>query len=134
MVNQMDKKAMAESFIAMAQEAAKDMPPHPSKLGRKSLFLRFIDLKNKAHDKERALCALGLDPYSFNEEYCGAITSLLYLVFTPAQVETIEWWLYEDVEKIIHEIEPNQIDHIMETPEQLWEYLNLPNGDITEGK
>lgn len=119
----MDKKAMAESFMAMVQEAAKTMPPHPSKLRRKELFLRFIDLKQKAHEKERSLCTLGLDPYAFNEEYCGAIVALLYLAFTAAQVETIEWWLYEDVEKVIYEKKPSTARYVVKTAEQLWDYL-----------
>lgn len=53
-----------------------------------------------------------------------ALIKVLQLYFDPADKldGMIDWWLYEDVEKVLYETNGNKID--ISTPENLYEYLN----------
>lgn len=89
---------------------------------RKAQFLKYISTVKALHEREKALYELGFDAINFSNDYYVAMRALLGMAFTEAQIEIIEWWLYEDVDKVI--TWPSEGRSVrLDTAEQLLDYL-----------
>lgn len=124
----MDKQQVAESFAAMIKEATKDSPPRIHQLRGKDLFLRYIELHEKAESARRMVGDAYIDLTNFLDDYYGMIKCMMCLAFNSAQVETIEWWLYESVEKVISWPEEGR-EWRLDNAEQLWDYLQTQSNE-----
>lgn len=86
-------------------------------------FLDYLKLVKSLGERERVLYASGLDIGNFVDEYYAAAKRLLLIAFSPSQVECIEWWLYENVEKECS-FSDGSPSIRLDTPEQLWDFLH----------
>lgn len=93
------------------------------KADRKGNFLTYIRLVQEAMEREAALSKHNLCLGDFLDDYYGMASAIMMLAFTKEQKDTIEWWLYEDVEKVIWHTKPRKTTYRLETPEKLWDYL-----------
>lgn len=118
----MSKEQLTASFMAMIKEATKGLPSPISSLRGKDLFLRYVELHEQTDRTRKLLSEADIDLSNFLDGYYGMIKCMMCLAFSPAQVETIEWWLYESVEKVISwPVEGREWR--LDSPEQLWDYL-----------
>lgn len=69
------------------------------------------------------------------------LKTFLNTYFTKLGIETIEWWLWEDVDKVIYEtVEPDlfngekEIEINVEKLEDLWDYLNSHKEDYIKNE
>lgn len=58
--------------------------------------------------------------YGSENRWLVSLLKTLAVMFADTELKTIEWWLYEDVEKIITD---DGVDHLIDTPEALYDYL-----------
>jgi hypothetical protein len=86
------------------------------------LFLRFVELHGKAGEKQDLLYKAGLDATNFTDDYYAMIRCVMHLAFTPEQVDWIDWWLYERVEKAVTFADGTK--RRLDTAEELWEFMH----------
>ena len=59
------------------------------------LFFKYIQALRKLYVIEEGIRRLGINLETYTEVLCGAYTPLLNAVFSKEQINTIDWWLYE---------------------------------------
>lgn len=122
------KKSIQEAFnckILINKEKSTGSENSMEKL----LFVEIINLLREADDRGAMLEAFGLDLQEYDNLYHSVIHNLLRLHFNEAQIELIEYYVYqlplqEDFNGKL-EIKKGRkvVEYDFETPEHLWHVL-----------
>jgi hypothetical protein len=94
----------------------------------KEEFIRRIALIQNFHSEQETLRILigkltdGYPIVDFGNYLAAEIISMINEVMDIKDTDLIDWWLYEDVEKIIYDNEENEIAHLR-TAGDLYDYI-----------
>ena len=101
----MNKQQLAESFVAMMKEAAKDSPPRIDQLRGKDLFLRYLVLHEKADTARTIIGNANIDLSNFLDDYYGMIKwGLIYITSQTAVYQCFMEWRLQASSNITHNI------------------------------
>ena len=93
---------------------------------KKHYFLEFFKHHKTIQENEALIHKAGLEIANFTDDYYQLSTAMMKCAFTEEQVEYIEWWLYENVEKCVW-LDKGKKRVSVETPEQLWTFITSKN-------
>ena len=85
-------------------------------------FQQVILLLKKDSNKSNKLYKLGVDMFNINDELHQIITTLFRAHYSKDGEDMISWWLWEDTEKLLYDLEGNQINDLTKI-EDLWKYI-----------
>jgi len=85
-------------------------------------FTEFINKLQKVNKRTSDLYNLNVDLIDFTDGFNNIISLMLEEIFNELQVDIIEWWLYEDVEKHLFNEEGKMTDDLTKI-EDLYNYI-----------
>ena len=88
---------------------------------------KFKSLLNKIQDNSDIICQLyklNIDIINFIEKYDSIIWLLMKEIFTENQIDMIEWWLFDGVDKFIYDSETKEVIYDLTEIDNLYEYIN----------
>ena len=85
-------------------------------------FTEFINKLQKVNKRTSDLYNLNVDLIDFTDDFNNIISLMLEEIFNELQVDIIEWWLYEDVEKHLFNEEGKMTDDLTKI-EDLYNYI-----------
>ena len=89
----------------------------------KEKFLELISNIQKVNKRNHELYLLKIDLIEFTDLYENNINLLMCIIFNEIQLDMINWWLYENVEKFIYKSENKEVLHDLTKIEDLYDYL-----------
>jgi len=90
-------------------------------MSKKQHFLKYFELHKQIQENEELIHKGGIEIAEFTDEYYQLATTMMKCAFTEEQVEYIEWWLWEDVKKVVWLKDKTEVS--VETPEELWDFI-----------
>jgi len=85
-------------------------------------FTEFLNKLQKVNKRTSDLYNLNVDLIDFTDDFNNIISLMLEEIFNELQVDIIEWWLYEDVEKHLFNEEGKMTDDLTKI-EDLYNYI-----------
>ena len=85
-------------------------------------FTEFLNKLQKVNKRTSDLYNLNVDLIDFTDGFNNIISLMLEEIFNELQVDIIEWWLYEDVEKHLFNEEGKMTDDLTKI-EDLYNYI-----------
>lgn len=101
-------------------------------LSEKDIFINVVDILDQCWERSNDLSEeFGMDMTSYDEPFYLMIENLLYIKYGEWKTDVILWWAYnrfnENDElmpiKLNDHVEKTEEEILVETPEQLWEFL-----------
>jgi hypothetical protein len=86
-------------------------------------FTKFINKIKKVGARTSDLYDLNVDLINFTDDFYNVITLLLEEIYNESQIDILEWWLYEDVEKHVLD-EKGKMTNDLTKIEDLFNYIN----------
>ena len=87
----------------------------------KAQLAKSLNILKDEHNKKDKLYEYGIDLINYEREYLTGFIDLISFLTGKDSQEEIEWWIYEDVEKIYYMPDGTQVN--VKKAEDLLEYL-----------
>ena len=101
-------------------------------LSEKDIFINVIDILDECWTRSSVLGEeFSMDMSSYDEPFYLMIENLLYIKYGECKTDVVLWWVYNRFNekeelmpiKLNDHVEKTEEEILVETPEQLWEFL-----------
>ena len=86
-------------------------------------FSRILHKLQETYQRTSDLYKLDIDVINFSEKYDVIINILMSEIFNTQQMDLIEWWLYEKVDKYLYDFKTKEKTHDLTKIEDLYNYI-----------
>ena len=88
----------------------------------KEEFIEIVYSLKEQSDKHKELYKFGIDLINYESNYEKCFSVLKKIVFNEKQLDLIDWWLYEDVEKVLFNKDETVFKNLS-TASDLYDYI-----------